>query len=260
MESKDRDIQIGIIGGTGGIGRWFAHFFRKEGLTVHVSGRKTGMSIEEMAESCPVVIVSVPIGATIKTIEQVGPRMKKESLLMDLTSLKEEPVAAMLESSVSEVIGLHPLFGPNIRFTQGKNIAICPARTEKWLPWLTEILEKSGFDLIETTPREHDEMMACVQVLTHLNTITMGLVLEDTKKDLSELKKFSTPIFDTKMEIIKKVFTINPGLYSEIINHNPRSRSIVELYMKNLSELKNLIDKRDSEGLTKLMEGRFRDL
>ncbi len=26
-----KNIQIGIIGGTGGIGKWFAHFFQKEG-------------------------------------------------------------------------------------------------------------------------------------------------------------------------------------------------------------------------------------
>jgi len=35
-----KNIQIGIIGGTGGIGRWFARFFKKEGYAVHVSGRK----------------------------------------------------------------------------------------------------------------------------------------------------------------------------------------------------------------------------
>ncbi|MBW2650637.1 MAG: hypothetical protein JRC66_06445 [Deltaproteobacteria bacterium] len=55
-----KNIQIGIIGGTGGIGRWFANFFKKEGYVVHVSGRRTGMSMDEMAERCQVVIVSVP--------------------------------------------------------------------------------------------------------------------------------------------------------------------------------------------------------
>jgi prephenate dehydrogenase len=47
-----KNIQIGIIGGTGGIGRCFARFFKKEGYAVHVSGRKTGMSMDEMAERC----------------------------------------------------------------------------------------------------------------------------------------------------------------------------------------------------------------
>ncbi len=31
---------IGIIGGTGGMGRWFAAFFEKEGHPVRVSGKE----------------------------------------------------------------------------------------------------------------------------------------------------------------------------------------------------------------------------
>ncbi len=258
-EDKMKNIQIGIIGGTGGIGRWFARFFKKEGYTVHVSGRKTGMSMDEMAERCQVVIVSVPISATVQVIKQIGPGMKKESLFMDLTSLKEEPVAAMLGSSISEVIGLHPLFGPNIRSMSGKNVVVCPVRTKKWLPWLTEILKRNGAHIIETTPEKHDETMAIVQGLTHLNTITMGLVLGDAGSKLSELKDFSTPIFDTKINIIKKVFTGNPGLYAEIIAFNPHIHKILDLYGKNLSELKSLIDRTDTKGLTGLMENRFRN-
>ena len=254
-----KNIQIGIIGGTGGIGRWFAGFFEREGYAVHVSGRRTGMGMDEMAERCQVVIVSVPISATVQVIRQLGPGMKKESLLMDLTSLKEKPVTAMLESSISEVIGLHPLFGLNVRSISGKNIAICPVRTGKWLPWLTEILKREGANLIETTPEGHDETMAIVQGLTHLNTITMGLVLGDAGKGLSELKDFSTPIFDTKINIIKKIFAGNPGLYAEIIAFNPHIHKILDLYMKNLSELKGLIDRTDTKGLTELMENRSRN-
>ena len=254
-----KNIQIGIIGGTGGIGRWFARFFKKEGYAVHVSGRKTGMDMDEMAEKCPVVIVSVPISATVQVIKQLGPRMKKESLFMDLASLKTEPVTAMLKSSISEVIGLHPLFGPNIRFMSGKNVAVCPVRTKKWLPWLAEILKRRGAHIIETTPEKHDEAMAIVQGLTHLNTITMGLILGDTGRKLSELKKFSTPIFDTKTSIIKKIFAGNPGLYAEIIAFNPHIHKILDLYIKDLSELKSLIDRMDTKGLTELMENRFRN-
>ena len=54
-----KELEIGIIGGTGGIGRWFVDFFEKEGYTVHVSGRRTGMDMDEMAQKCQVVIVSV---------------------------------------------------------------------------------------------------------------------------------------------------------------------------------------------------------
>jgi prephenate dehydrogenase len=93
--------QIGIIGGTGGIGKWFAHFFQKEGFEVHVSGRKTGLALPALTRQCPIIIVSVPIKATVEVIEQVGPLMPEKSLLMDFTSLKEEPVKAMCRSAKS---------------------------------------------------------------------------------------------------------------------------------------------------------------
>ena len=126
-----KELEIGIIGGTGGIGRWFVDFFEKEGYTVHVSGRRTGMDMDEMAQKCQVVIVSVPIGVTTQVIEQVGPKMKKESLLMDFTSLKEEPVKAMLECSSSEVMGCHPLFGPDVSSIEGQNIVFLVDLNEK---------------------------------------------------------------------------------------------------------------------------------
>ncbi|MCU0583871.1 MAG: hypothetical protein MUE57_08545, partial [Syntrophales bacterium] len=62
---------IGIIGGTGGMGRWFAAFFEKEGHPVRVSGKDTGPRPAEMAAACPVVIVSVPIGVTEEVVREV---------------------------------------------------------------------------------------------------------------------------------------------------------------------------------------------
>jgi prephenate dehydrogenase len=92
---------IGIIGGTGGMGKWFASFFQRQGYPVEVSGRRIGPDAQQMAERCPVVMVGVPMEATEEVIRTIGPLMKRDSLLMDLTSLKVAPVRAMLENSIS---------------------------------------------------------------------------------------------------------------------------------------------------------------
>jgi prephenate dehydrogenase len=247
------DFKIGIIGGTGGIGRWFAGFFKKEGYSVYVSGRKTGMNMNEMAQKCQVVIVSVPIGVTGQVIEQIGPEMKKESLLMDFTSLKKESVRAMLKYSSSEVMGCHPLFGPDVDSIEGQNIILCPARIENWSNWPKEIFQKKEAHVFETTPEDHDEMVSIIQGLTHLNTITMGLTLKETGVDLADLKKFSTPIFNTKLAIIEKIFSGNPRLYAEIISMNPHIRKILDLYEKNLYKLKSLIVEGNVDALNELM-------
>jgi prephenate dehydrogenase len=246
-----KNIQIGIIGGTGGIGRWFAHFFQKEGFEVQITGRKTGPDLPTLARQCPIIIVSVPIEATVEVIEQVGPLMPKKSLLMDFTSLKEEPVKAMLRSSCCEVVGLHPLFGPETKALAGHNIVICPARTQKWLPRIKAVFIKSQARIIETTPERHDEWMALVQVLNHLNSITMGLALKRSGFDLKELNPVSTPAFNAKMDILKKIFGPNAGLYAQIITQNPHIDRVFKDYQQSLSELKKWIDRKDSEGLQK---------
>ncbi|MBU0652583.1 MAG: prephenate dehydrogenase/arogenate dehydrogenase family protein [Proteobacteria bacterium] len=249
-----KNFAIGIIGGTGGIGKWFADFFTGEGHTVRVSGRAEGISIPEFAASCRIVIVAVPIAATLDIIREVGPLLPEDALLMDLTSLKEEPVRAMLAASRAEVIGCHPLFGPDVPSLADQNIVLCPARGDRWLGFLQGIFVKNGARIRVTTPAEHDRMMALIQGLTHLDTILMGLTLRDSGVEPSELEAFSTPVFRTKRAIIEKVFGPRPGLYAGILTENPNITEVVERHERNLSLLKELVRKRDTAGLAALLK------
>ena len=245
---------IGIIGGTGGIGRWFAPFFRGEGYPVHVVGRREGMSIPELADRCRVVIVSVPIAATLDVIRLVGPNLPEDSLLMDFTSLKEGPVRAMLEATAAEVIGCHPLFGPDCPSLDGQNVVLCPGRGERWLVWLEGFFANGGARVTVTTPAEHDRMMALVQGLTHLDTILMGLTLRDSGVAPSALDAFSTPVFRAKRAIVEKVFGASPELYAGLLAGNPNMQGILEIYERNLSLLKELVLNHDAEGLAALLK------
>ena len=244
-------INVGIIGGTKGMGRWFAGLLQKEDCTVHICGRKTALGINDIARICNVVVVAVPISATADIIKQVGPLLAKDTLLMDLTSLKREPVELMLANSPAEVIGCHPLFGPALTGASGQNIVLCPARGTKWLSWIKNICEKNKMVILETAPDEHDKMMAIVQALNHLNTIILGMALAETNITLEEITKFSTPIFKTKLEIIKKVFTESPGLYADIITENSQTGKMLDICEKTLTDIRQTIE---SGGGTKLKE------
>jgi prephenate dehydrogenase len=249
-----KDIAVGIIGGTGGMGRWFAELLKKEGHTVHVSGRKTKLSSDGLAQICNVVVVSVPISATAEVIKLVGPLLNKDQLLMDLTSLKREPVEMMLANTLAEVIGCHPLFGPAIKESTGQNVVLCPGRGTNWYPWLKELFDKNGFNVLERTAVVHDEMMSLVQVLNHLNTISLGLALMESGQPLDELSKFSTPVFRAKLDIVKKLFTEGPGLYAEIITGNSETEKILDIYENVIREIRQAIELGGSTGLKDKME------
>jgi len=61
-------------------------------------------------------------------------------------------VKLMLASSKAEVIGCHPLFGPQLKDLSGQNVVLCPARGKKWLGWLKGLLKKNKLDVWESTP------------------------------------------------------------------------------------------------------------
>ncbi|MBN1381889.1 MAG: prephenate dehydrogenase/arogenate dehydrogenase family protein [Deltaproteobacteria bacterium] len=246
-------IEIGIIGGTRGMGKWFADLLTDQGYSVHGSGRTSGLTIPAMAEQCDVVVVSVPIGVTADIIKAVGPLMREDALLMDLTSVKEGPVQLMVEHSASEVIGCHPLFGPQME-TKGQNVVLCPAKGNKWLPWLKKVFQDAGALIVEADPQKHDEMMAVVQGLNHFNNLMMGFAMGRLRENLSGLDNFTTPVFRTKVEQVKKVFCENPGLYAEIIIENPHKDRVINVYKEIFLQLERLIQNKNAPALTARME------
>lgn len=247
-------FSIGIIGGTGGIGRWFASFFRAQGYPVQVAGRHSGISLPELAEHCRCVIVAVPIAATPEVIRRVGPHLSPDVLLMDFTSLKEEPVREMLAATTAEVVGCHPLFGPDCPSLTGQNIVLCPGRGKRWLRRIERIFAKGGARVTVTTAARHDGIMAHIQGLTHLDTILLGLTLRDSGVEASELDAFSTPVFRAKQAVVEKVFRKSPELYAGLLAGNPGMAEIIARYEKNLSLLKGLILNGDAKGLASLLK------
>lgn len=232
---------IGIVGGTGRMGQWLKRFLEKAHYQVMVSGRKTELSSKELASLCDVVIVSVPIKDTTKVIKEIGPYVRPESLLMDITSIKREPVEAMLTYSRSEVIGTHPLFGPSAPSIKGQIVVICPARTKIWLPWFKDLLLRHKAKITISTPEKHDEMMAIVQGLSYFFVLATGLAINELPFDINQFLDYGTPFFRI---ILKKMHSMkqNPEMYASIQFHN--SHRIPD-FLRIINELKEVIKDQD---------------
>jgi prephenate dehydrogenase len=173
---------------------------------------------------------------------------------MDLTSLKEKPVREMLAASRAEVIGCHPLFGPDVPSMNGQNIVLCPARGGRWLGFLQGIFAKNGARITVTAPAEHDRMMALIQGLTHLETLLTGLILRDSGVESSELEAFSTPIFRTKQAIAGKVFGPRPGLYASLLAENSNMPALLDIFERNFLIVKDMILRGNTTGLEALLK------
>lgn len=247
------DIRIAVIGGAGGMGAWCVRFFEGRGHAVCVIDK--GEEIGPAVAGCAVVVVAVPIHATRAVIEEVGPLLDETALLMDVTSLKEGPVQWMCDSTKAEVIGCHPLFGPSVESIKGLHVVLCPARVSRWKEWPRRLFVAEGAAIIETTPQRHDKMMAIVQALNHLNTMTMGRILSETGITPEELRDYSTPLFELKCSIIERVVKENPRLHAEIVMNNPHIGDITALYEKVLSRMTQLIESGDDDAFVDYLEG-----
>lgn len=256
----NKDFEIGIIGGTGEMGKWCAEVFRRQGYVVHQSGRTMGMSMEEMADRCAVVVVSVPMESTADVIQRLGPLMGEGSLLMDLTSLKEEPVRLMLASTRAEVVGCHPLFGPLTTHPLELSVVLCPARVDKWASWPGEVFWAARVRVIETTPEHHDRVMAVVQGMNHLNTLLMSMLIRECGIGRQELEHFATPLFRSKLFMVDRVTSGNARMYAEIMAGNPHVPPLLDRYGALFGELAALVSGGDGKALAERMDRPNQDL
>lgn len=233
-----RNHTIGIIGGTGHMGRWFHGFFTQAGHHVLISGRKTALTTETLIRKSDIVILSVPIDAAISLIERIGSQLRDNQLLMDLGSLKEDIVDAMVRCSPAEVIGTHPLFGPLTDSIGGQNIILCPARSTRWLPWIENEFRSHGAIVTHMDPEVHDRNMAVVQGLTHLLTVSLGRTLQRMGMPPDQALLYSTPVFRAKMDLVGRLFAQDLDLYRKLIGKNRFTANALEIFTSAMSESK----------------------
>jgi chorismate mutase/prephenate dehydrogenase len=212
--------------------------------------RETALTVEEAAGMADVVLVSVDIRETDEVIRRAGPHLREHALFTDVTSTKRDPVSAMLESSAASVIGTHPLFGPGVHSLQGQRIAITPARLidgTDWLNWLTSTLGAAGLTLLETTPEDHDRVMAVVQVLTHFSTEVVGRTMEHLNVSIEETLRFTSPIYHLELLMTARHFAQSPNLYSAIQMSNPNTREVAAAFREAAAEFDSLVQAGDAK-------------
>jgi len=171
----------------------------------------------EEAAAQPGVLLAVPISELPACLERVVPCLSPRAILMDCCSVKVKPVEWMIEKAPedTEIIGLHPLFGPQSGRggVAGMTVVLCPARTTK-ADLLKGFLEEVGLVVHVTTPEEHDRAMAATQALSQF----LGRALVEAGIHEGPLK---TPAYDRLMKMVEYVGPDSPELFHDMHRLNP---------------------------------------
>jgi chorismate mutase/prephenate dehydrogenase len=245
---------VAVIGGHGRLGAVMVRMFGDLGHQVIVADVDTPLGAGDAASVADVVIVSVPIDATDDVIRVVGPRVREDALLMDVTSIKEAPVAAMLEATRASVVGTHPMFGPNVHSLQGQRVVVCRARGEAWGNWVVRMFQARGLSVQETSPAHHDRMMAVVQVLTHFQTQVLGLTLARLGTSLEDTLRFTSPAYLMELYVTARHFDQSPDLYGPIEMRNPATGQVTSAFGAAAAEVAGILAAADRDRFRALFE------
>jgi chorismate mutase/prephenate dehydrogenase len=245
---------IAIVGGEGGMGRSIQTLFSDLGHEVLSADLETELRPAEAAATADVVLISVPIRETRAVIEQIGPLVRKDALLMDVTSIKTDPMAAMLSSTEASVVGTHPMFGPGVNTYQGQRVVLCPGRGDAWLDWARQMFTARGLVISEATPAEHDSMMAIVQVLHHFKTQVLGMALSRTGTPLEETLRFTSPAYLLEAYVTGRHFAQSPDLYGPIEMLNPDSKQVIDTFRKAAADLAEILAAGDQQTFDQVFE------
>ncbi len=252
MAINSENTAIGIIGGRGKMGKYFARLFQDAGYKVVVSDHKTPLSNKELVQKTNVIFISVPITKTQEVIRSIAKHVNKESVIVDLTSIKEMPVKEMLKSK-AQVIGLHPMFGPTNPI-QGQTIIAHPARGKTYYTWLKKFLEDRGANVLQMNPKEHDKIMGVVQGMVHFADVAFGHALKELKIPAKKYLQFASPASELKIAFVGRILSHDPNLYASIQQENPEAFKAMKQYTRSIEKLLEIDKKKDQQAFKKYFE------
>lgn len=255
-------MNIGIIGGTDGLGKTLVYYFRDE-FNVYITGtdHKKGRAVAQelgvnyiesnagLANISDLLVISVPIQHTSNVIREVAPFMKSGSLMVDVTSVKEEPLKTMKEVLPENVeyIPTHPVFGPRTTRLDNQVIVLTADKKGKWYDKVYNYLASKNMRVIETTAEKHDFMMSIVQVLTHFSFISTASAIEKLKVDLTESEDYESPIYNLMIDMIARIVAQNPYLTYNIQSMNNNGPKIRNTFAEAVIELRDVINNKDED-------------
>jgi len=245
--------RIVIIGGNGLLGKRFVEMFQLSGYQVDILGRANWDQAEQICSKAGLVIVGSPIDVTEDIINQLT-YLPEDCILADITSVKDGPLQAMLAVHSGPVVGLHPMFGPDISSFAKQVIVYCDGRGEDKYSWLIEQMKIWGSHLYNVKAPTHDESMTLIQALRHFTSFVYGVHLQEVDADLEQLLDLSSPIYRLELAMVGRLFAQEPALYADIILSQKGNLAMIKRYHQHFADAIELLENSDRAEFIKRFE------
>ena len=186
-----------------------------------------------------VVFIAVPIRHFESVIADISKKLKKETTLIDVCSVKSYPVNIMLKILPDHigVIATHPMFGPD-SYMSNSNLKMMINNTRdlynQYSFWKRFFSDQS-IQIIEMTPDQHDRLAAKTQGVTHF----LGRMLKEFGIKKTNI---DTQGFRDLLDLVGQTCNDTWELYADLQLYNPYTADMVEKLKASTNKLDNQLN------------------
>lgn len=260
---KDLEGKVAlVVGGSGRMGAWFCRRLSNRGAKVFVwdpRGRLEGYDnvkdLSQIVRNADIIVISSPLGvapAELKLVLQAEP----SGLVFDVCSVKSH-IAGQLRSAARagiKVASIHPMFGPNVPTPNGRNVIICDCGSRDGTSLAEKLVSGAGANIVRISLEEHDELMAYVLGLAHINTLLFATTLSRSKRSLNDFTHVQGPSFERMVAASRDLSNESVRVYHDIQSLNPHTRPMFSKFVNIVKLLNRISIQRESTEFRKLME------
>lgn len=241
---------IVIIGGNGQMGKFFFKMLTLSGYTVRILDQDDWIHAETILSNVGVIFISVPIHVVTAVVKRL-PKLSHDCIIVDLSSTKKTSLKVILDTHTGPVLGLHPMFSPDIGNMIKQIVICCEGRYPESYQWLLQQIQLWGAKLYCCNLIEHDKYMGFIQGLCHLITFTIGYHLLQENISLNKIISLSSPVFRLELVKLGRLFNQNPYLYADIIMESKNNLVLIKRYYRRLGKILKLLEQNNKQGFVK---------
>jgi prephenate dehydrogenase len=249
--------RVAVIG-AGGMGSWFARYFKSRGHSLTVSDRdrrkaqrlasriraRYTSSNVEAARGSDIVILATPANVVSDTVKQILPALRRNALLLDICAVKSAviPALRLAERRGVRVASIHPMFGPLARGVRKKLIIIIrTGKDRRGMKTVERLFD--GARVLSAEPDAHDRQMALTLALPHFLNMVFAMVISK-RRSFAEIRKFAGRTFNLQMLLAETVAS-EPETTADIQIMNKEFAIILQGLQRDIRSLYQIVKRGD---------------
>jgi len=257
--------EIAIIGAGGRMGSWITKYFvNNKNFRIKAYDKnlysiekqlkvKIEMDFNKCIKDSDIVILCIPLRIIPQMIDECSQRMKRNSVLIDISSIKSKSFISLskIQNSILPIC-IHPMFGPGASHTTRLKILFIPVRNyTKELRFVRQLFQNFEILPIENAIK-HDHIMAVVLGLNHYMNIIFADVIASHK--YQNLEIYSGNTFRIQCILSESILNDDIDLLTSLFKENPFIKKEIENFHKKFLKYYQMVNDQDDEKLAKQLK------